>query len=320
MPRLELPGTIKAMTTFRLLRQTNRSSRFAQVTVEVAASSRSEVEVTAVAVDGHRREAELGARWALRGLPSASRVTVTDVVITEVGTSVGDVYEATACAVWQALRVEHPVPYVGFSDPEMVASWLKSMVGRRLDAVTEARHWYGGRREPDAESLLHAWLFFEYAMPVGVHGSGDQLLLAKENPYRSYDMDEYGETRVGPARRPDVLSRFIGARLTDGAVLLGHDGDAVSAGVLLRFENADLVIGTLGGDRRSCSASLQSAIEVAGMADRYPPAVDGRLTCDSRLAASLSRSTGIPLPPGSGHLYPRRCRHTGSTWTASAIQ
>jgi hypothetical protein len=235
------------MTTFRLLRQTNRSSRFAQVTVEVAASSRSEVEVTAIAADAHRREAELGARWALRGLPAA-KVTVTDVVITEVDTSTGDVYEATACAVWQTLRVEHSAPYAGFSDPEMVTSWLKSMVDRRLDAVTEARHWYEGRRKPDAESLLHAWLFFEYAVPVGLHGHGDQLLLAKENPYRSYDMDEYGETRVGPAQRPDVLSGFIGARLTDGAVIVGHDGDAVCAGLVLRFENSDLVIGTLGDE------------------------------------------------------------------------
>src|SRR6266511_4139611 len=98
-----------------LLRQTNRSSRFAQVTVEVAASSRPEVEVTATAADEHRREAELGARWALRGLPTAAKVTVTDVVITEIDTSVGDVYEATAHAVWQALRVEHRAPYVGFS-------------------------------------------------------------------------------------------------------------------------------------------------------------------------------------------------------------
>lgn len=242
-----MSGTISTMTTFRLLRQTGRSSRFAQVTVEVAASSRSEVEVTAVAADEHRREAELGAQWALRGL-SAARVTVTDVVVTEVDTSVGDVYEATAHAVWRALRVEHRVPYVGFSDPGMVASWLKSMVGRRLDAVTEARHWYEARREPDAESLLHAWLFFDYAMPVGLHRRGEQLLLAKEHPYRSYDMDAYGETKVGPARRPDVLSGFIGARLTDGAVIVGHDGDAVSAGLVLRFDTGDLVIGTLGDE------------------------------------------------------------------------
>ncbi|MER7281490.1 hypothetical protein ABT369_44340 [Dactylosporangium sp. NPDC000244] len=236
------------MATFRLLRQTNRSSRFAQVTVEVAASSRSEVEVTAIAAEEHRREAELGARWALRGLPAAAKVTVTDVVITEVDTSTGDVYEATARAVRRALRVEHRAPYAGFSDPEMVASWLKNMFGRRLDAVTEARHWYQGRREPDAESLLHAWLFFEYAVPVGLHGRGDQLLLAKEDPYRSYDMDECGEARVGPAQPPDVLSGFIGALLTDGAVIVGHDGDAVCAGLVLRFGNRDLVIGTLGDE------------------------------------------------------------------------
>lgn len=233
------------MTTFRLLRQASRSWRFAQVSVEVAASSRSEVEVTALAADEHRREAELGARWALRGHSAAAKVTVTDVVISEVDTSTGDVYEATARAVWQALRVEHRAP-AGFSDPKMVASWLKNMFGRRLDAVTEARHWYEGRRAPDAESLLHAWLFFEYAGPIGLHGHGDQLMLAKEDPYRSYDIDQYGETRVGPAQPPDVLSGFIGALLTDGAVIVGHDGDAVCAGLVLRFGNSDLVIGTLG--------------------------------------------------------------------------
>ncbi|MFE9207409.1 hypothetical protein [Micromonospora sp. NPDC007230] len=190
---------IRIMTTFRLLRQTNRSSRFAEVTVEVKPSKRPDVEVTATATAEHRREADLGARWALRGLSEAAKVTVTDVVITQIDTSTGDVYEATAHAVWQALRIEHRAPYVGFSDPEMVASWLNDMAGRRLDAVTEARHWYDGRREPDAESLLHAWLYFEYTMPVGLHGVGDQLMPAKEDPYRSYDMDDYG--KQGLARR-----------------------------------------------------------------------------------------------------------------------
>ncbi len=236
------------MTTYRLLRQTNRSARFAQVTVEAAALSQPFVEVTATAADEHCREAELGAWWALRGLSVAARVTVTDVVITEVDTSVGDVYEATARAVWQALGVEHDAPYAAFSDPEMVATWLTSMIGRRLDAVTEARHWYEDRREPDAESLLHAWLLFEHAVPVGLHGRGDQLLLAKEDPYRSYDMAGHGQTVVGPAIPPDVLSRFIGARLTDGAVIVGHDGEAVCAVLVLRFEDGNLVIGTLGDE------------------------------------------------------------------------
>lgn len=130
----------------------------------------------------------------------------------------------------------------------MVASWLNDMVGRRLDAVTEDRYWHEGRRGSDAESLLHVWLYFEHAMPVGLHGSGDQLLLAKEDPYRSYDMDGYGETRVGPALHPDILSEFVGARLTDGAVIVGPDGDRICAGLVLRFENDDLVIGTLGDE------------------------------------------------------------------------
>ncbi|GAA1842981.1 hypothetical protein [Asanoa iriomotensis] len=203
--------------------------------------------MTAIAAEEHRREAELGARWALGGRPAA-RVTVTDVVITEVDTGTGDVYEAAARAVWQALGVEHRAAYAGFTDPEMVASWLTNMVDRRLEAVTEARHWHEGRRGPDAESLLHAWLFFERAGPVGLHGRGDQLLLAKENPYRSYGADEYGETRVGPAQRPDVLSGFIGRRLTDAAVIVGQDGAGVCGGLMLRFENSDLVVGTLGDE------------------------------------------------------------------------
>jgi hypothetical protein len=95
---------------------------------------------------------------------------------------------------------------------------------------------------------LHAWLFFEYAVPVELHGHGDQLLLAKEDPYRSYEMEEYGQTRVGPAQPPDVLSGFIGARPTDGAVITGHDGSAVCAGLVLRFEHSDLVIGTVGDE------------------------------------------------------------------------
>jgi len=248
IPRPNLRETIRIVSTFRLLRQTNRSSRFAAVTVEVAAASRSEVEVTALAAGEHRREAELGARWALRGLTIAAKVTVTDVVVTEVDTDTGDVYEATVRAVWQALRVEHKAPNVGFSDPQMVASWLKSMLGRRLDAVTEARHWYGGRRAPDAESLLHAWLVFEHAVLVGLSGHGDHIRLAKDDPYPSYDMEEYGQTRVGPAQPPDVLAEFIGARLADGAVIIGHDGDAVCAGLVLRFDTGDLVIGQVGDE------------------------------------------------------------------------
>lgn len=258
-PGAGLGETIRAMATFRLLRQTSRSSRFAQVTVEVAASSRPEVEVRAAGTQEHRHEAELGARWALRGLPQTAKVVVTEVAVTDVDTGVGDVYEATAHAVWQALRVNRPVPYVGFSDPAMVTSWLTIVRGRRLTAVTEARHWYNGRREPDAMSLLHAWLYFENADAVQLHSHGDQLLLAKADPYPSYDMDEYGQTRVGPAQRRDQLSTFVGSRLTDAAVILGHDGPTACAGLLLRFDTADLIIGSL-GDEWVFTASPEPAV------------------------------------------------------------
>ncbi|KUL34323.1 hypothetical protein ADL15_16475 [Actinoplanes awajinensis subsp. mycoplanecinus] len=117
----------------------------------------------------------------------------------------------------------------------MVTTWLGDMAGQRLLDVTEARHRGAG--------LLHAWLHFEHAITVGLHGRGDTLLLAKEYPYPAYD-----ETRVGPASRPDVLAGFVGGRLVDGAIILGHDGGAVCAGLVLRFDRGDLVIGSLGDE------------------------------------------------------------------------
>jgi hypothetical protein len=126
-----------------------------------------------------------------------------------------------------------------------MTAWLSSVVGRRLGAVTESRHWYEGRRGSDAESLIHVWLHFTNAAPVRLHGRGDQLLLAEEDPYCSYDMDRYGETKVGPAAPPDVLAGFTGATLTDGAVITGPDGEAFCAGLVLRFAERHLVIGAL---------------------------------------------------------------------------
>ncbi|MFI7553813.1 hypothetical protein ACIBQ2_29215 [Micromonospora sediminimaris] len=164
--------------------------------------------------------------------------------VTEVDTGVGDVYEATARAVWQSLSAANQRLYVGFSDPRMVTAWLRTMVGWRLDQVTEARHWHAEQRGPDAEGLLHAWLFFDHALPIRVHGRGDQFLLAVEDPYDSYDMGPYGQTEVGPAQHPDVLARLIGARLADGAVILDHHGED-SCGLVLRFDTGDLTIATL---------------------------------------------------------------------------
>ncbi|MFI7553203.1 hypothetical protein ACIBQ2_26050 [Micromonospora sediminimaris] len=200
--------------------------------------------VAAVVGDEFRHEAELGAWWALRSQPATVAVTVTEVAVTEVDTGVGDVYEATARAVWQSLSAEGQRRYVGFSDPRMVTAWLRSMVGRRLDQVTEARYWHAEQRGPDVESLLHAWLFFDHALPIGIRGRGDQFLLATEDPYGSYDMGPHGRTEVGPAQHPDVLSRFIGARLNDGAVIRSHHSE-YSCGLVLRFGPGDLTIATL---------------------------------------------------------------------------
>ncbi|XVU20904.1 hypothetical protein ACQPZJ_26930 [Actinoplanes sp. CA-054009] len=270
---------MRNMATFRLLRQVSGSCRFAQVAVDVDPLGGSGVEVAATVAAEFRREAELGARWGLRGVSTSMKVTVTAVETTDIDTGTGDVYEAAAHAVWQALGVRHEVPYVGFSDPAMVASWLTEMIGRRLGAVTEARHWYQGQRELDSASLIHAWLFFDHAVPVGLHGRGDELLLAKEDPYRSYDMGEHGETRVGPALPPDTLSRFVGARLNDGAVIVGRDGDAVCAGLDLRFDSGGLVIGALGD-------------EWVLAADVEPDAITSSWTRQPSGAASSRRALG----------------------------
>lgn len=251
---------MEVVSTFRLLRQTNRAARFAQVTVEVEPSSGPDVEVTAKVSAEHRREADLGARWALRGLATSVKVTVTDVIVTEVDTGTGDVYEATAHGVWQALQIQHSKPYVGFSDTEMVMSWLNAMVGRRLNVVTEARHRHEGRHRPDVESLIHAWLHFDHAVPIELHGRGDELLLAKEDPYRSYDMDEYGMAKVGPASSPDVLGGFVGSTLADAAVITGPDGDSSCAGLVLRFMVGDLIIGTLADEWVLAVGSVPEAV------------------------------------------------------------
>jgi hypothetical protein len=106
---------------------------------------------------------------------------VTDVVATEVDTGVGDIYEATVRAVWQALDLTPTPPYVGFSEPQLVAGWLRDRMGLRVRAVSEARHWHGGHRAPDADSLIHVWLQFERRPPVRLHGRGDELLLSIED-------------------------------------------------------------------------------------------------------------------------------------------
>jgi hypothetical protein len=242
------------IATFRLARQTSRWRRFAAVTLDLAPAVDDAVSVATGAhrADATRREAACGARHALRCVPAGSgghRVTVTDIVTSDIDTNVGDVYEAAARAVWQAVPVDPTPLSVGFSEPEMVADWLRDRIGLRLVGVTEARHWYRGARDPDTEvGLVHAWLHFENGPPIQLHGVGDHFELSLADPYAGYDMQEAGEVRVAAAAVPDPLAGMIGRRLTDAAVALGPFGRAICAGLLLRLDGTDVVIGTLGDE------------------------------------------------------------------------
>ncbi|MBX6751378.1 MAG: hypothetical protein IRY85_17225 [Micromonosporaceae bacterium] len=122
------------------------------------------------------------------------------------------------------------------------------MIGRDLVAVTEARHWHDGQRRGDAESLLHFWLHFQGSAALMLHGCGDLLVLEFSEPYASYDMGEYGETRVGPAQPPDLLAQMPGHRLLDAALLWVTAMPSVVSGVLLRFDHCDLVAATVGDE------------------------------------------------------------------------
>jgi hypothetical protein len=119
------------------------------------------------------------------------------------------------------------------------------VLGRRLLAVTEARHWYDGKRDTDPRSLLQFWLHFESTATLMMHGHGDQLLLAVEQPYASYDMQQSGHTVVAPAQEPDLLASVVGQQLLNAAVAYSTHAPAVVAGIRLRFEQHEIFIATL---------------------------------------------------------------------------
>ncbi|MEU7807289.1 MULTISPECIES: hypothetical protein [unclassified Micromonospora] len=123
---------------------------------------------------------------------------------------------------------------------------LRQVIGRNLVAVTEARHWSGGRRSGDAESLLHFWLHFQGVPVLMAHGSGELLRLQFAEPYAAYDMGEFGETRVGPAQRPDLLALLPGHRLLNAAPI--HGGTTQPEGLLLRFDHCSLLVASLGDE------------------------------------------------------------------------
>jgi len=134
------------------------------------------------------------------------------------------------------------------SDLVAAADLVCDLVGRRLLAVTEARYWYEGRRDEGAASLLHFWLHFEDMPALMAHGCGEHLSLEFVDPYPSYDMQECGETRVGPAQKPDLLASLVGQQLLDAALIQGHTTEPSVGGVRLRFEHDDLVVASLGDE------------------------------------------------------------------------
>ncbi|MFG1940537.1 hypothetical protein [Micromonospora tulbaghiae] len=139
---------------------------------------------------------------------------------------------------------------------------LRPVIGRDLVAVTEARHWFGGRRGGDTESLLHFWLHFSGTPPLMAHGSGEALSLRFAEPYAAYDMGEDGETRVGPAQRPDLLALLPGHRLLNAAPIRGVS--AQPAGVLLRFDHCDLVVASLADEWVLRQGQVPSELRVGG--------------------------------------------------------
>ncbi|MCC8251287.1 hypothetical protein [Saccharothrix luteola] len=121
---------------------------------------------------------------------------------------------------------------------------LRARLGMVLESVTEDWHWYQGRQN----ALGMFWLHFACAPVLELRSCGELLLLEESTPHSSYDMDEYGEGRVGPAREPSLLAGFVGARLQDAALIWGYSTEPLVGGVLFRFDIGDLAVSSLGDE------------------------------------------------------------------------
>lgn len=111
--------------------------------------------------------------------------------------------------------------------------------------MTEARYWYRGERDPDTTaSLVHVWLHFDQRPPTELHACGDKLELSTADPYGDTGLGEFGEIRVAPAGAPDLLADMVGRRMTNAAVILDAFDPSACAGMLLRLDGVDIVVGT----------------------------------------------------------------------------
>lgn len=144
----------------------------------------------------------------------------------------------------RALVASYAGPMIVPDDGTRTTGLLRARLGTVLESVTEDWHWYQG--QPNALGTF--WLHFAGVPVLELHGCGELLLLEESAPHSSYDMDEYGEGRVGPAREPSLLARFVGARLRDAALIWGYSTTPLVGGVLFRFDIGDLAVSSLGDE------------------------------------------------------------------------
>jgi hypothetical protein len=151
-----------------------------------------------------------------------------------------------------------PCVQIGLCKAAGVREILVQLVGRTLDAVTEARHWRDGVRGEGDDALIDFWLYFDGQPAVHVCGddSGTRLLLSFDEPYASYDMGPYGEFRVEPPWPGDLLAGYVGHRLVAAAVL----GQA--NGMLLRFDDRELTVAEDGDDFTFSTGDVPAGLTV----------------------------------------------------------
>jgi len=109
---------------------------------------------------------------------------------------------------------------------------LQARLCLTLESATEEWHWYENRQN----ALLMFWLHFPGVPVLAVRGSGEVLQLEESTPHSSYDMREYGQSKVGPGRKPSLLAAFVGSRLRDATLIWGYSTEPAVEGVLFQFD------------------------------------------------------------------------------------
>ncbi len=146
--------------------------------------------------------------------------------------------------------------------------------------MTEARYWYDEGPVAGTAGLLHFWLHFEGTPAIMAHGCGNLLKLTQEEPYSSYDMQEYGRTVVGPVQPAELLNEVVGQCLVDVGLVQGYSTVPAVGGILLRFKRDELLVATL-ADEWICQpglipAELREYLSLIGWLSSAAPAAEGQ--------------------------------------------